>query len=62
MRLGKNERKALEFAQRVNKWHGYDIRSTTDCMAIRSLERKGLVETNEYNQFRITETGKTVKL
>lgn len=51
MRLGRNEKHAIEFIRRVNGWHTYSgDRATLD--AVRSLARKGLVELNQYRQFR----------
>ena len=48
--LGKRQRQALEFIERVNGWHTYakDVAGV-----IRTLERRGLVETNQYSQFRL---------
>jgi hypothetical protein len=49
MRLGKRERRALTFIKKVNGWHSFD---KTVKREVRSLERKGLVEVNQFNQFR----------
>lgn len=50
--MGKNMRHALTFARKVNGWHTYaSDRPTVD--AIKRLERRGLVITNQFHQFRI---------
>ena len=59
LRLGKNMRRALKFAQEINGWHSFD--STVKKAIIRLSELK-LVEVNEFNQFRITEIGKCISL
>ena len=51
--MGKNMKHALAFISRYAGWHGYaSDRATVD--AVMALERKGLVETNKYQMFRIT--------
>ena len=47
--LGKKQRAALEFIRRVNGWHSFasDVRRE-----IVSLHNRGLVEVNQYKQFR----------
>jgi ribosomal protein S19E (S16A) len=56
MRLGKNMKHALAFAKSSGVWHGYaNNRPTRE--AIQRLESLGLVETNKYNQFRVTQKG-----
>jgi len=53
MRLGKNMRHALEFAKKyAGKWQGFaSDRATRN--AIQSLQRQGLIEVNEFQQFRV---------
>ena len=50
--MGKNMRNALDFIRRVNGWHGYDKRDRAIVYAVNALARIGLVEINEYAQFR----------
>lgn len=51
MRLGKNEKEALNFALKYPGWHCYrNDRSTKN--AIKSLQKKGKVEINKFNQFK----------
>jgi hypothetical protein len=50
--MGKNMRAALDFIRRVNGWHGYDKRDRSVVYAVNALARIGLVEINEFAQFR----------
>jgi hypothetical protein len=54
MRLGKRMKQALRFARALSGWHTYanDVKQS-----IMRLEKLGLVEVNQFNQFRITEKG-----
>jgi hypothetical protein len=49
---GKNQKAAYAFAQRVNDWHTYHKDRTT-LAALAGLVRRGLIETNEFHQFKI---------
>jgi hypothetical protein len=49
--LGPLQKKALEFARMVNGWHSYAGDKQTKGVISR-LEKRGLVETNEFKQFR----------
>lgn len=53
--MGKNMRDALAFAKRYPGWHSWDnyCRATKD--ALYRLEKRGLIETNNFKQFRIVE-------
>lgn len=51
MRLGKNMEHALNFARKYSGWHTYANDATTKS-AIQRLEKQGMVEVNEFNQFR----------
>ena len=59
MALGKNQKKMLDFAKRVNGWHTFNRDSKTIRTA-KSLERDGLIEVIWWEmghpQFRITQT------
>jgi len=51
-RLGKYEKKALDFARKYPGWHGFDPRKPT-ANIVRRLEKKGLVKVSDIsNQFR----------
>jgi len=50
-RLGRLQRLALSFIARCSGWHGYSSDYDT-VRIIGSLERRGLVEVNEFKQFR----------
>ena len=52
MRLGKLQRKALEFAQKTSGWQSFSTDSVTK-RVIKSLVDRGLLEVNEFNQFRM---------
>ena len=49
MKLGKRQQAALDFILRCNGWHSFanDVKRE-----ILSLAKLGLVEVNEFNQFR----------
>jgi hypothetical protein len=49
--LGPLQTKALEFFRRVNGWHSFAKDKTTKGVISR-LEKRGLVETNEFFQCR----------
>ena len=49
--MGVNMRYALDFIRRCNGWHTYaNDRATRN--AVKRLEARGLVETNEFRMFR----------
>lgn len=49
--MGKNMKQALGFAREYTGWCVYTSdRATVSC--IKALEKRGLVETNEFHQFR----------
>lgn len=58
MRLGPIEKHALEFIRRCYGWHTFDHKDRRIVRAIRSLERKDLVELSQYHQFRAVKTSK----
>ena len=49
--MTKDMNNALEFAKRHNQWHSFASDKKTT-IAIKSLEKKGLVKVNEFNQFK----------
>jgi len=51
MRIGKNMRDALEFIRRCNGWHGF-AKNRKTVTSIKRLEKLGLVEVNEFDQFK----------
>jgi len=51
--MGKNMKHALAFATKYLGWHTWDISCQATCNAIRSLAKRSLIETNNYNQFRL---------
>ncbi len=51
--MGNNMKAALEFAQRHPGWHGYAVRDRATRQAIAALALRGLVEVNEFDQFRL---------
>lgn len=51
-RLGEYQRKMIQFAERVNGWHSYASDAVT-VRTIKSLRRRGLIKTNQYQQFKI---------
>lgn len=63
-RLGRHQQNALDFARKYpGKWHGYSKDKLTGG-AINALKERGLVETNEFDQFRLggaKKVSKTVK-
>ena len=50
--LGKNMKHALSFARKYSGWHSFYVRQRETRMAIYALRKRGLVEVNQYNQFR----------
>ena len=50
-KLGPLQKKALEFIRMVNGWHTYASDKQTKGVISR-LEKRGLIETNEFKQFR----------
>lgn len=52
LRLGSNMKHALNFATSWQGWHTYSKHCKATQDAIRRLEARGLVETNEFNMFR----------
>jgi hypothetical protein len=54
MRLGRNMKHALDFIRRVQGWHGFDRRCQATRRAIARLAAHGLVQVNEFSQFRQT--------
>jgi len=52
-KMGKNMKHALAFATKYLGWHTWDISCQATCNAIRSLAKRSLIETNNYNQFRL---------
>ena len=51
--MGKNMKHALAFATKYPGWHSWDTRCQSTCNAIHSLAKRGLIETNKYNQFKL---------
>lgn len=53
MRMGKNMKHALIFAQCYPGWHSWDnyCRATKDALC--RLEKRGLIKTNNHKQFRL---------
>jgi hypothetical protein len=51
MALGKWQKKALNFAREYPGWHSFAKDAVTK-KSIKDLEKKGLVEVNQYGQFR----------
>ena len=49
--LGKLQRECLSFIREVNGWHTFSSLPQTK-RVVKSLEKRGLVITNEFNQFR----------
>jgi len=49
--LGRLQKKALEFIRSVNGWHSYAGDKSTKGVISR-LEKRGLIEVNESQQFR----------
>ena len=49
--MSKNEKNALKFANRWPGWHSY-AKDTQTTKAIEGLKSKGLVEVNEFRQFK----------
>lgn len=60
-RLGPHQKKALAFAQRYPGVHSMNNDTLTEGV-IHSLVSKGYLRLNEFNQFAITEKGKSVDL
>lgn len=55
-KLGKYMKQALEFLQKwfqPGEWASYNARDRSTVEPIKRLAKRGLVETNEYNQFRM---------
>lgn len=51
MKLGKNEKRAVEFSKKYKGWHTFsNDRATKNAM--KSLERKRLIEVNSFGQFK----------
>lgn len=48
--LGKNQLAAFNFISRVSGWHTYAKKETR---TLKTLEKRGLVELNEFQQFRL---------
>lgn len=51
--MGKNMKHALNFATEYPGWHQWDKRCRATKDAIKRLTRRGLIEVNCYNQFRL---------
>lgn len=58
MKLGKLQKNMLKFAKRLgcNNWHSLATDYTTQKVA-KSLQSKGLIKINEFNQFTLTPLG-----
>lgn len=54
-RIGHRMKKALDFAMKFPAWHTFDTGRATKS-AIERLRNRGLVEVNDYGQFRIVIT------
>ena len=52
-RMGKNMKRALTFISGCGGWIGYAKHDRPVVSAIKKLEDMGLVETNEFHQFRL---------
>ncbi len=52
IRLGCNMKHALDFANRCQSWQTFSISNHATREAIKRLEAKGLIKTNQFNQFR----------
>ncbi len=50
--LGKNMEHALEFATRYRSWQTFNAKQRATREAIKRLEKRGLVEVNEFGQYR----------
>lgn len=50
--MGRHQLRLLKFAIHYDGWHTYGTDETT-VRAIKSLVRLGLLETNEFRQFRL---------
>ena len=57
-RIGHRMRRALEFAEQWPTWHTFDTARTTRS-AVERLQKRGLVETNQFGQFRIVDPNLT---
>jgi len=53
-RIGYRMQRVLDFARRNPEWHSFDSRRATKS-AVERLRRRGLVEVNEFKQFRIVD-------
>jgi hypothetical protein len=54
-KMGKLQKKMLEFLKKYpNTWHGYNDDFETRRI-IKSMLERGLIETNEFNQFKLAE-------
>lgn len=51
--MGKHVLSMLKFAIKYPGWQGYDRRDRATVRAVRSLVRDGLIEVNEFYQFRL---------
>lgn len=51
--MGRHQLRLLQFAIRYPGWHSYGTDPIT-VRVVRSLESLGLIETNEFRQFRLT--------
>ena len=56
MKMGKNMKNALLFANKYAGWHSYTTDRPT-VNAINRLKDNGLVEVNEFQQFKVSEKG-----
>ena len=50
---GKHQCRLLEFAERFHGWHSYKTTCRATRRAIEALQRKGYIELNAFDQFRI---------
>lgn len=51
--MGKNVLAMLKFAIKHPGWQGYDKRDRATVNAVKILERDGLIEVNQFHQFRL---------
>jgi len=52
MKLGSNMKHSIDFAHNYPGWHSFDARCRATREAIQRLHARGLVEVNQYRQFR----------
>lgn len=51
LKLGKNMKDALNFVKKNKGWHSFNKKCRATVNAIKSLQRRGLVNVNEFNQY-----------